>query len=370
METVHSKRIDEIDIIKAFAIIGMVWGHIGLPGKQFIYLFHMAVFFICSGIVCKEKYSESMTGLVKFTKNKIRSLYVPYVFCAILFTLLNNTFLRIGFYAPEECPYLCWKRIVIDCLRALLFVRGTQLSGATWFLHALFFISEVHAVGNFLLCHFKVEKKCLVQSVVSCLMLFCLFVLKSHLLNHKALYEYVSHFVLGYFAYCIGVNITDFKILSKLKDTTLSVRAVVFLLSLAVLLFGSRIGSGISIASGNFQNPFYFFAMSLSGFFMLFCIALLVEHIVFAKAAFVFLGKNTLPVVLWHLLAFKFMNAFYVFLFCLDKSLVSAYPTFYGQMQERRFIIGGGYLCIGLILPVLLHLSRTKITALWRKRHD
>lgn len=40
------KRISEIDIIKALAIIGMVLGHAGALFTHFIYLFHMAVFLL------------------------------------------------------------------------------------------------------------------------------------------------------------------------------------------------------------------------------------------------------------------------------------------------------------------------------------
>ena len=41
-------RIEEIDIVKAIGIICMVLGHADFPGTRFVYLFHMAVFFIAS----------------------------------------------------------------------------------------------------------------------------------------------------------------------------------------------------------------------------------------------------------------------------------------------------------------------------------
>ena len=42
----RGKRVDELDILKAIAIICMVAGHAGAPFTHFIYLFHMAVFFM------------------------------------------------------------------------------------------------------------------------------------------------------------------------------------------------------------------------------------------------------------------------------------------------------------------------------------
>ena len=47
------KRIEELDILKALGIIYMVAGHSGVPFRRFIYLFHMAAFFVASGFFYK-----------------------------------------------------------------------------------------------------------------------------------------------------------------------------------------------------------------------------------------------------------------------------------------------------------------------------
>ena len=44
------RRIEEIDIIKAIAIICMVLGHSGSPATSFVYKFHMAVFLLHQGL--------------------------------------------------------------------------------------------------------------------------------------------------------------------------------------------------------------------------------------------------------------------------------------------------------------------------------
>lgn len=48
-------RNTKIDVIKGMAIILVVLGHCGFPATNFIYLFHMAVFFIASGYCWNEK---------------------------------------------------------------------------------------------------------------------------------------------------------------------------------------------------------------------------------------------------------------------------------------------------------------------------
>ena len=70
------KRISEIDIIKALAIIGMVLGHAGAPFTHFIYLFHMAVFFIASGFVYKNVSTGKIKDIWRFVLKKIKQLYL------------------------------------------------------------------------------------------------------------------------------------------------------------------------------------------------------------------------------------------------------------------------------------------------------
>ena len=208
-----NKRIDEIDIIKALAIIGMVWHHIGLPFTNFITLFHMAAFFICSGIVYKEKYSEDVSSFIVFTKNKLRTLWFPYACCAIIFTLLNNTFLKIGFYSLDERFYYDTKRLIIDCLRGFLFVKQTPMSAATWFLNALFFVSEFYCLFELILRKLHFQKISIIQFIISVILLVFLYFIRNLLISHKTIYIYIAHFILGYITFCLGVLFNKYKII-------------------------------------------------------------------------------------------------------------------------------------------------------------
>lgn len=62
MSEAGNKRDNCVDIVKGIAIIFMVLGHIGISDDitRFIYLFHMAVFFMASGYCYSEKYSQSV----------------------------------------------------------------------------------------------------------------------------------------------------------------------------------------------------------------------------------------------------------------------------------------------------------------------
>ena len=74
------KRDVSIDILKAIGIICMVGGHCEWPIKHFVYLFHMALFFIASGYLFKPSNSSEYSSVVRFIKRKFVTLWVPYFF--------------------------------------------------------------------------------------------------------------------------------------------------------------------------------------------------------------------------------------------------------------------------------------------------
>lgn len=84
------KRIDSIDLFKGIAIIGIVWKHTFHP--QWCDLVHIsALFFILSGIFCKEE------PFLPFLKKKVRTILVPFLFFYLLSFLA-----RILFYAGHH----------------------------------------------------------------------------------------------------------------------------------------------------------------------------------------------------------------------------------------------------------------------------
>lgn len=90
-----------IDIIKGFGIICMVAGHAGFPFTSFIYLFHMAIFFIASGYCFKDSNSESINSLKCFYKRKFITLWFPYVLWTTIYTCLHNFFIKINIYTDN-----------------------------------------------------------------------------------------------------------------------------------------------------------------------------------------------------------------------------------------------------------------------------
>ncbi len=91
---------NEISIAKGIGIILMVVGHSGCPPflRDYIYMFHMPLFFIISGYCFKNKY---LSDFKTFANKRIIGLYFPFVKYGVLFVLLHNLFYRIGVFNAD-----------------------------------------------------------------------------------------------------------------------------------------------------------------------------------------------------------------------------------------------------------------------------
>lgn len=137
------KRIEWIDIARGIAIIAVIVGHsLGnyFPGKfaNFIYAFHMPIFFILSGYLYHQQDSK------KLMKKSFLNLIVPYI-ATVSLELCIIIFNRI---APN--PVLAPSRAhsIKEFMVSIVYAAGAdtqigshhiQAIGALWFLIAMFF---------------------------------------------------------------------------------------------------------------------------------------------------------------------------------------------------------------------------------------
>lgn len=106
----RNQRIQWIDSAKGFGILLVVYAHLFEFGTSLIYLFHMPLFFILSGITFRE---ESLTDcLIK----KGRSLLLPLLY--LLFCLFHYAF---SIYSLPKGP--CHPLGSIVCLDPFLTFR-------------------------------------------------------------------------------------------------------------------------------------------------------------------------------------------------------------------------------------------------------
>jgi len=149
---------NDISIAKALGIILMVVGHSGCPSLlfKFIYLFHMPLFFFCSGYFYNGLNTKGEVLL--FLKKRFIGLYIPFVKWSILFLLLHNIFLHIGIYNQnygfEGGTFFYNYHTFIKKFFLIIFTMHDyeDLLGGFWFIRALFlsviFISIASLFAN------------------------------------------------------------------------------------------------------------------------------------------------------------------------------------------------------------------------------
>ena len=149
------QRDPVLDSMRGIGIVLMVLGHAGFPGSSFIYLFHMALFFMLSGWFFSPHTGESAHRLARFAKRKVVTLWLPFVAANTVYTLLTNLFLKVNILTGDErildlpgnliTTPVTIKDIIGRTAHWSVFDGGTELGGAMWFIQALFQISLLYA---------------------------------------------------------------------------------------------------------------------------------------------------------------------------------------------------------------------------------
>lgn len=127
-------------IMKGLAIICVVAGHTDFaPVHDFVYLFHLAVFYFSAGYFFKDRYVHEK-GL--FIWKRIKGLWFPFWGYGLAFLLLHNVFYRLHLYPASDHLYMA-----PDYLKgvARLFIgeAGNWLLTPLWFVRSLFVASVV-----------------------------------------------------------------------------------------------------------------------------------------------------------------------------------------------------------------------------------
>lgn len=129
-----------IDIGKGIAIILMCVGHsyVCTYLDTFIYLFHMAFFFMMSGYFFREK---NLSAPRTFIWKRIKGLYFPFVKWAIIFVALHNVFTTLGINSKEAGFYSMKDMAYKAFTTNTRFIPTEECMGPYWFFSCLFFVS-------------------------------------------------------------------------------------------------------------------------------------------------------------------------------------------------------------------------------------
>ena len=313
-ENGSKKRIPEIDILKGIAIILVVIGHTRVPGNSFIYLFHMAVFFIASGYFYSEKSSETLQSVLRFTKKKVVTLWVPFSVGISVFTLLNNLFIRVGvlpndtgIYQYMAAPYasvhsiLNLSDMLKNILKTVVFSGNAQLAGTFWFFKTLFLVAVLYCVIDFCLKHFcglEEKKRLTVQVVVSAIFLIVGYVAA----KQRSGLGGMTRVLIVYCLYCGG------HFFRKLQRINLNTAGVMAMVGVIILTFCNRIGT-IALDKLEIVNPIFYLCCSFAGMCFLYGISRYIDnYLPRIGGGLSYIGKHSMAIMIGHFLSFKLVS--------------------------------------------------------------
>lgn len=341
------ERYKVIDVIKGYGICLMVCGHSGAPFTDWIYLFHMALFFIASGYLWNERNAVTKKNVVQYVKRKAKSLWLPFVLINLFFTVTQNFFLKIGIYSTDAgasvlpVTPLDTSAAIKKVLGNIIFSGGSQLAGATWFLRSLFCITIVNAVITYLLKNIISKKTYVFIAMVVAAIGMQL--VNNNVGSISLLVEKIGlqSFFAGYFAYLIGMILKKTTYMQFVEQHTLSC----FLLSGGGLLLLNFIGK-IQLNVGHVENVAFFALSSLLGWILVYIVSINSKWI---ASCVEYIGKHSVWILGLHFLSFKIVTMVYLKIVPESKATLAAYPVVY-----ENNILWIAYTLAGIIAPLLV----------------
>ncbi len=138
------RKIQYLDVARGIGIISIVVGHTHSPLRDFVYLYHLPLFFFISGYLFKESYFMQPLELIR---KRFTRLYLPYVTYGVIFLFLHNLLIDWHFYLPYIHKYSN-SQLWAELVNILTFRSGEQLICAFWFIPTLFLIEVVLSIAG------------------------------------------------------------------------------------------------------------------------------------------------------------------------------------------------------------------------------
>lgn len=348
-----------LDMMRGVGIVLMVNGHSGSPVVRYIYLFHMALFFMLSGFLVRPAASEDTAHLGHFLLSKIKTLWLPFVVANTCFTVLNNLFLQLNILTTDprivqlpgnitHAP-ITLKDVVGRTLHWAVFDGGTQLGGALWFNQVLFQISVVYILLDFAFKKLLPRLPVLVaQGVTAAVLLAGGFAASRAGWNVQGL---------GIAASCYSLFYLGQLLRHLPRQFPKPALAVCCVASFGVLAFLSQFG-WVSLVDNQYINPAFLLSTSLAGWALVYSGCSLLCAVAPVRAALCYLGRATMPVVALHFLAFKLVTWIGLAVTGGENYLLAVFPVYF---------TGGAwwlaYTVVGLLVPLIFRELFRKIAS-------
>lgn len=304
----NKTRNKSVDIAKSLGIILVVLGHTDCLGKNFIYQFHLPLFFFLSGYVFSEKYLDRPK---EFIKKRVKSLYMPFVLLESLFLLFHNLFVKIGLYNELSNTKLILnlKNIIVNFFKILTLGYGEQLAGPLYFLISLLEINILFW------CLLKISKKFKNKGYLICILISTILFFVG---CYTKLPRMLSQSLIGLFFYSFGFLFK--KIEKKIKFR------LDFFIILSIIVWVCSRYNFVDISKLSITYKPLLIISGLCGTYLILYIANKLE---FLNNKFIlYCGENTLYVLAFHFLAFKIIVLIELIIYKVDFVKLGIFPAY------------------------------------------
>ncbi|WP_410082562.1 acyltransferase family protein [Barnesiella intestinihominis] len=335
------KRILWIDYAKSICIYLVLLGHAhaSQPVTDFIYTFHMPLFFFLSGCLFS---FEKHPNFKEFAIKRFKGLMVPYLWINLI-TYLFWLFAGRNF-GEDATISTTWYSPIIGIL--LGYSKQMIHNTPMWFFICLYFLE----IFYYLL--FKPLQKKSKSIKISVLIVIAVIGYINYAYNPYTLPFCLGTAIVGMVLYGIGNLIVHNIQITKIK----LLHIILVFLTMGIVIFIAHENGYIIMATNNYNNYILFFIGSFAGI----CMINLSSNFLSLKPVFqniiIYISKNTLIINSFHLLTFSFLKGIMVFIFHIPVetlygkivpnivfalvSLFSCLPIAYIINKHFPFIIG------------------------------
>lgn len=347
-------RETKFSILKAIAIICVVLSHAGISGWlfNFVFIFHVPIFFICAGYFFNTKY---LTDERTYIVHRFKGLYLPFVRWSLFFLLIHNVLFPLGILSETygnagggvTHPYT-WQQFSQHAWSIVSNMSGYDqfLCGAFWFFRALLLAS----IGFLLM--FKLlnrsaqlrDYKHTAWGVLFITLLLITWKTTTHL-NLTGVAQGGYRELMGMAFMTAGFLLKQYEVCDKLNWKTA-------LTSGTILLLASCFFPSSMVWNPNFTQFISLPLPAIAAFVMFTYISAWIDrHPGLIKRTFAYIGEHTLYIFAFHLVAFKVVSALKVWFYDLPWEAVGGHPVIITPANNWIWVIL--YLAAGVILPLL-----------------
>ena len=316
----------------------MVIGHSGCPTTvfKFIYLFHMPLFFICSGyFLTIPKNTNDLRG---FSMKKIKRLYIPFVKWGVIFMVCHNLLYYTNIYSHDDTIVYGiseYRNIILS----LLFTMSGQepMIFQLWFLKQLLLAS---VIVSFVLYLFSVRD----IKVNDFYLLFPFAIGTIFFKRYHIIFPVIgdaSISLLSSFFYLSGY-------IYKKNEEVFGGYSIGILCLFVLLLVANFYDEKVEMLSFTYKNVVLLMCMGLVGSKMIFSLANVLGKTPANKLLY-YIGNNTMLVLIWHLLAFKIGNFLIILIWNFPIERLS------DSILADRNYFWVLYSIVGCCIPLLFH---------------